>query len=149
MANTTFTLRANNTSGIVPTSGQLGFGELAINLGDGKLFSKMANGTVINLNPAGGGGGGTPGGTPGAVQYNTGSAFGGDSGFTYDTGANKLALLDSTIVIDSSISGVANVTFDYSGITIDGNSTVSSVVYNYVDVPTRGKALALIGTHTY
>jgi hypothetical protein len=48
--NTVIQLKANTTSGVAPTAGQLAQGELALNAGDGKLFSKMANGTVIELN---------------------------------------------------------------------------------------------------
>jgi hypothetical protein len=61
-----FPLKSNTTTGVIPSAGSLQIGELAINTGDGKLYGKMANSTVIHLNPAGGGGGG---GTqsPGAI----------------------------------------------------------------------------------
>ena len=54
---TTFTLKANTTSGAVPSAGSLAVGELAINTGDGKLYSKMANNTVIQMNSPPGSGG--------------------------------------------------------------------------------------------
>lgn len=37
----------------VPTSGQLEVGELAINLGDGKMYSKNSGGTVLEVGGAG------------------------------------------------------------------------------------------------
>lgn len=51
MANTVFTFRANSTAGVVPSAGALQIGEAALNTGDGKLYAKMANSTVIRLNP--------------------------------------------------------------------------------------------------
>lgn len=56
MGNTVFTLKANSTSGTIPAAGLLSIGELAINTGDGKLYSKMANSTVIQINVPGSGG---------------------------------------------------------------------------------------------
>lgn len=48
-------------------------------------YSKLS--TAIN-GGGGGGGGGTPGGPDGAVQFNNGGAFDGDSGFTYSLGGD-------------------------------------------------------------
>ena len=49
--------KRSSTASAVPTSGQLSIGEIAINLADGLLYSKKADGTVITI---GGSGGGTP-----------------------------------------------------------------------------------------
>jgi hypothetical protein len=52
MANTII-LKHSTTSGLVPNSGSLQVGELAVNTADGKLFTKHSNNSVIEL---GGGG---------------------------------------------------------------------------------------------
>ena len=49
MANTVFKHKSNTTSGVVPTAGQVNVAEIAINTGDGKVFTKAANGTVIQI----------------------------------------------------------------------------------------------------
>jgi hypothetical protein len=41
--------KRSSTSGVVPTSGSLSYGELAINYADGKLYTKLNNNTVVNL----------------------------------------------------------------------------------------------------
>lgn len=48
MANTILHKR-NSTPGTVPTSGALSQGELGINIGDGKLYTKNSNNNIINL----------------------------------------------------------------------------------------------------
>ena len=58
MANTTtIILKNSGTTGNIPTSSNLQFGELAINYADGLLFYKAANGTVLSISGSGGGGG--------------------------------------------------------------------------------------------
>jgi len=58
MANTTtIILKNSGTTGNIPTSANLQFGELAINYADGLLFYKAANGTVLSISGSGGGGG--------------------------------------------------------------------------------------------
>lgn len=41
--------RRSSTSGAVPTAAQLATGELAMNLADGKFYSKNASGSVVNM----------------------------------------------------------------------------------------------------
>lgn len=53
----TLIVKRNPTSGVVPAAASLSIGELALNTGDGKLYSKNAAGTVIQLNSASAGGG--------------------------------------------------------------------------------------------
>jgi len=69
----TIIFKSNTTIGVVPTAGQLVVGELAVNHGDGKLYTKNASNNVIRLfgsdGPTGATGGpGGPGGpgSPGA-----------------------------------------------------------------------------------
>lgn len=49
MANTVFKFRANSTSGVVPSGASLQTAEMGLNTGDGKLYAKMANGTVAQV----------------------------------------------------------------------------------------------------
>lgn len=49
--------KRSSTASAVPTSGQLSIGEIAINLADGLMYSKKADGTVITIGGSGGGGG--------------------------------------------------------------------------------------------
>jgi hypothetical protein len=52
-------IKHNPNAGRWPLSSELVEAELAVNTGDGKLFVKMHDGTVMHINPAGGGGGGS------------------------------------------------------------------------------------------
>ena len=51
---TTIILKNSGTTGNVPTSANMQFGELAINYADGLLFYKAANGTVLSISGSGG-----------------------------------------------------------------------------------------------
>jgi hypothetical protein len=46
---TTIQIKSSETTSAVPTSGQLQTAELAVNLADGKLFSKKSDGTIVTL----------------------------------------------------------------------------------------------------
>lgn len=46
---TTIQIKSSETVNAVPTSGQLQTAELAVNLADGKLFSKKSDGTIVTL----------------------------------------------------------------------------------------------------
>ena len=46
---TRITLKANTTAGVVPSAAQLAAGELVINTGDGKLYTELANGAVVQI----------------------------------------------------------------------------------------------------
>lgn len=41
--------KRNSTAGLVPSTGSLNQGELAINIGDGKFYTKNSSNSVINL----------------------------------------------------------------------------------------------------
>lgn len=47
-------LKRSSTPGAVPTAGQLQVGELAVNSADGKLFTKLVDGTIVPLGAGGG-----------------------------------------------------------------------------------------------
>ena len=53
MANTTIQLKKSGVTGNVPSN--LGYGELALNYYDGKLFYKAANGSIVSFTSGGGG----------------------------------------------------------------------------------------------
>jgi pyruvate-formate lyase len=42
----TIVLKQNSTAGLMPVASELAIGEPALNTADGKLYSKMADGTV-------------------------------------------------------------------------------------------------------
>lgn len=42
----TLILKQNSTAGLMPVAGELAVGEPALNTADGKLYSKMSDGTV-------------------------------------------------------------------------------------------------------
>lgn len=46
---TTIQIKSSETTSAIPTSGQLQPAELAVNLADGKLFSKKSDGTIVTL----------------------------------------------------------------------------------------------------
>jgi len=46
---TTIQIKSSETTSAIPTSGQLSTAELAVNLADGKLFSKKSDGTIVTL----------------------------------------------------------------------------------------------------
>lgn len=62
---------------------------------DGALVAWAASAGYVSV--GGGGGGGSPGGPTGAVQYNTGSAFGGEAPFSYDAATNTLTVDNATL----------------------------------------------------
>ena len=46
---TTIQIKSSETSGSIPTGAQLAIAELAVNLADGKIYSKNAAGTVVQV----------------------------------------------------------------------------------------------------
>lgn len=44
--------KSSSQAGYAPLVGELQTGEIALNTGDGALYAKLANGTVVRLNPA-------------------------------------------------------------------------------------------------
>lgn len=57
----TLQIRRNTIAGTAPTAGQIGQGELAVNVADGRLYTKNAANAIVELTTLG-----TPGG-PGPV----------------------------------------------------------------------------------
>jgi len=74
-------IKNSSTASAQPTTGDLELGELAINSYDGKLYLKKNDGAdaIVEI-------GGAPGGSSTQLQYNNAGAFGGMSGFTFDSG---------------------------------------------------------------
>jgi hypothetical protein len=137
MANNVFTLKANSTGGTIPAAGVVAVGELAINTGDGKLYSKMANGTVIQINS--GTGGATPGGVNTQIQFNDSGVFSGDASLLFDKTTDILKILNTTTN--------ANVQFAAETMIIGNTTTSYSIDYsNIIDL---GRNLAALGIHTY
>lgn len=69
MANTILHKRSS-TASATPSAGSLTAGELAINVADGKLFTKKSNGTVVEI----GGGGGVSDGDKGDITVSSSGA---------------------------------------------------------------------------
>lgn len=49
-------IKHNQTAGFVPLASELEEGEMGVNTGDGKLFVKMHDGSVLHINQASGSG---------------------------------------------------------------------------------------------
>lgn len=99
---------------------QNGVGELYYNTG-AEVGLRVYTGIAWRQVDSGGGGGGTPGAPVGAVQYNNGGAFGGDSHFTYDPASQSLVLVGTATTGDLHITGSM---FDSGNATINGDTTV-------------------------
>jgi len=92
MAQTGFTplqIYHSNTSGTVPTAGNLLEGELAMNLADRKMFTKTSGGTVIPI------GGGATGGGSDSVFYENGQTV--NNNYTITTSNNAMSTGPITI----------------------------------------------------
>lgn len=84
MSNTTIQLKYSTSTGNTPSS--LEFGELAINLADGKLFYKNDDEEIDFLENFQG-----PAGLNGEVQFNDSGELGTDETFSYDKSNNILS----------------------------------------------------------
>lgn len=78
-------IRRSETTGVVPNPAALQVGELAVNTADAKLWTKHSNGSLVDLNPSGGGGGGfsltnIDGGNASSSYNTSGIIDGGNSG---------------------------------------------------------------------
>lgn len=100
MAGTVFQLRANSTPGAVPADPSLSTAELALNTGDGKLFAKMANGTVIQINQ-----GGSAANTFGTISVS------GQSDVVADSTTDTLTLAVANGLVITTVAGTDTITF--------------------------------------
>lgn len=85
MSNTVIQLKFATTSGNTPTT--LEYGELAVNLADGKLFYKNSSNNIDFIENFQG-----PSGVDGDIQFNDSGELGSDSGFSYDKSNNILSV---------------------------------------------------------
>lgn len=86
MSNTTIQLKYSSSTGNTPTF--LEFGELALNLADGKLFYKNVNEEIDFFENFPG-----PAGLNGEVQFNDSGELGSDETFSYDKANNVLSVI--------------------------------------------------------
>ena len=93
MANTII-IKNSTTSGVVPGTGDVDVGELALNVEDRKMYTKNSGGTVVQV-----GGGATGAGTD-DVFYENGQTVSSD--YTITSGKN--AMSTGPITIDSGVS---------------------------------------------
>ena len=84
MANTLLLKRSSQT-GETPTSGELSYGELAINYNDGKLFFKNSGDSVVEFLSS-------PGTAAGQALFSNGSTFTGDNAFFWDNTNKRLGI---------------------------------------------------------
>ena len=131
---TTIQIKSSETVNAVPTAGQLSTAELAVNLADGKLFSKKSDGTIVTL----------AGNTTATTYYiptvlgmiteaaDFGTDFGSitssvSSGNMQDTNTNSDVTFNSlTTTAGVTVGGLA--TFNYTG--TGSSSTVTIGGYN-------------------
>jgi hypothetical protein len=86
MSNTVIQLKYSTSTGNTPTT--LAFGELAINLSDGKLFYKNSDEEIDFIENFQG-----PAGLDREVQFNDSGELGSDDTFTYDKSNNVLSVV--------------------------------------------------------
>jgi len=95
--------------------------------------------------PAGGGGGGTPGGSDTYVQYNDGSAFGGDAGFTFNETNKAVTLGGATVTASAPVLDLSQ-TWNDSGVTFTGlklnvTNTASAAASALLDLQVGGTSV--------
>jgi hypothetical protein len=114
MANTTIQLKYSSVTGNTPS--QLEYGELAINLADGKLFYKNDSNNITFIENFQG-----PSGLDGEVQFNDGGELGASEDFTYDKANSTLSVVKTRV----------NSAFDITGNTVTTTSTDSTVLFSF------------------
>jgi predicted transcriptional regulator len=114
MANTTIQLKFSTATGNTPS--QLEFGELAINVSDGKLFYKDSSNNIDFIENFQG-----PSGLDGEVQFNDEGELGADAGFTYDKANSTLSIVKTRV----------NSAFDITGNTVTTTTTNSTVLFSF------------------
>ena len=83
-----FQHKRNSTSGVVPTTGQVANGEIAINLADGIIYTN--NGSAVIIVGRGTSGPASPAGSNTQIQFNDSGVANAMSGFTFDKTSNTL-----------------------------------------------------------
>jgi hypothetical protein len=114
MANTTIQLKYSTVTGNTPS--QLEFGELAINLSDGKLFYKNSEDDIDFIENFQG-----PSGLDGEIQFNDEGDLGADEGFTYDKANSTLSVVKTRV----------NSAFDITGNTVITTTTDSTILLSF------------------
>lgn len=114
MANTIIQLKYSTVTGNTPS--QLEFGELAINLSDGKLFYKDENEVIDFIENFQG-----PSGLDGEIQFNDEGVLGTDANFTYDKSNSILSIATTRV----------NSAFIITGNTVTTTSTASTVLISF------------------
>jgi hypothetical protein len=114
MANTTIQLKYSSVTGNTPS--QLEFGELAINLADGKLFYKNTSNNITYIENFQG-----PSGLDGEVQFNDEGELGASEDFTYDKANSTLSVVKTRV----------NSAFDITGNTVTTTNTNSTVLFSF------------------
>jgi hypothetical protein len=114
MSNTTIQLKYSTFTGNVPSS--LEFGELAINLADGKLFYKNDEEEIDFLQNFQG-----PAGLNSEVQFNDSGELGTDETFTYDKSNNVLSVTTLR----------ANNSLDLTSSSLTTTSTEQSILFSF------------------
>jgi len=123
MSNTVIQLKYSTTTGNTPTS--LEYGELAINLFDGKLFYKNSSNVIDFIENFQG-----PAGLNSEIQFNDSGELGANSEFTYDKANSRLSVVNTRV--DSA--------FDITGNTVTTTSEDSTVLFSFdKDVYGSGK----------
>jgi hypothetical protein len=114
MSNTVIQLKYSTSTGNTPTT--LAFGELAINLSDGKLFYKNSDEEIDFIENFQG-----PAGLDGEVQFNDSGELGSDNTFTYDKSNNVLSVV--TVRANSSL--------DLTSSSLTTSSTNETVLFSF------------------
>jgi len=114
MSNTVIQLKYSTSTGNTPTS--LEYGELAINLFDGKLFYKNSEDEIDFIENFQG-----PAGLNDEIQFNDSGELGANSEFTYDKANSRLSVVNTRV--DS--------TFDITGNTVTTTSEDSTVLFSF------------------
>jgi hypothetical protein len=114
MSNTVIQLKYSTSTGNVPAS--LTFGELAINLADGKLFYKNTDEEIDFIESFQG-----PSGLNGEVQFNDSGDLGSDDSFSYDKSNNVLSVVTYR----------ANNSLEITSSSITTNSNSESILFSF------------------
>lgn len=125
---TPVSLYYSNQTGHTPTAGNLVYGELAINIFDGKLFYKDNSNNIQVI--AGTGGTGVVAGSNTQVQFNNNGMFGASSGMTWDG-----SYFTATSIKDSALTsgrvtyaGASGLLQDSANLTFNGTTLIANTL---------------------